>query len=273
MIDFHVHFFPERLFQAIWRVFEGEGGHWNVRYKVHGEALVDYLREAGVERFVALPYAHKPGVAAGLNDFMAESAQRYPELVPFGTVYLGDPAPLAEARRCIEELGFLGLKLQPAVTREMPDDPRMFPIYELLEALGKIVLCHSGSAPQGWMFDGPERLARVLERFPRLRFVVAHCGAIEYEGFAQVAEQYPNVYFDTAMIRVDTPGFAGNDPGAAFFEQFSRRILYGSDFPNIPYDYAEQAAGIRSLGLGPVAESAIFHDNAAALLAAAGNGR
>lgn len=271
MIDFHVHFFPERLFQAIWRVFEGEGGHWDVRYKRHGEALVDFLRQAGVERFVALPYAHKPGVAASLNDFMAESAQRYPELCPFGTIYLGDPDPLGDARRCIEQYGFYGLKLQPAVSREMPDDPRMFPMYEILEARGKIVLCHSGSAPQGWMFDGPERLARILERFPRLRFVVAHCGAIEYEGFAQVAESYPNVYFDTAMIHVKTPGFAGNAPGAAFFRRFPSRILYGTDFPNIPYDYAEQANALRALGLDEDAEAALFRGNAAHLLDAAGN--
>lgn len=266
MIDFHVHFFPEKLFGAIWRVFEGPEGYWPIRYRVHGEALVDVLRAEGVSRFVSLVYAHKPGVAGPLNDFIAESSARYPELVPFGTVYAGDPDPLADAVRCIDEYGFHGLKLQPAVTREMPDDPRFFPVYELLEARGGIVLCHSGSAPQGWMFDGPARLRRIMERFPRLRFVVAHCGAVEYEAFAQVADDYPSVYFDTAMISVPCEGFQGNCPGRDFYTRYANRILYGTDFPNIPYEYATQAAGIRGLGLGEAIEARILGQNAASLL-------
>lgn len=266
MIDFHVHFFPERLFGAIWRVFEGPNGHWPIRYKLHGEALVDFLRGAGVTQFVALVYAHKPGMAAGLNDYIADSAARFPELVPFGTVYAGDPAPLEDAIRCIDEMGFRGIKLQPAVTREMPDDPRFFPVYELLEDRGAMVLCHAGSAPQGWMFDGPARLRRILERFPRLKFIVAHCGAVEYEAFAAVADDYPSVYFDTAMIGVPCAGFSGNSPDATFFARYADRILYGTDFPNIPYAYTAQADGIRALGLGESAESAVFRRNAARIL-------
>jgi predicted TIM-barrel fold metal-dependent hydrolase len=271
MIDFHVHFFPERLFGAIWRVFEGPEGYWPIRYRLHGDALVDFLRAEGVERFVSLVYAHKPGTAAYLNDFVAESAARFPELVPFGTVYAGDADPLADARRCIEGYGFYGLKLQPAVSQEMPDDPRLFPIYELLQARGRMVLCHSGSAPQGWMFDGPERLRRVMERFPKLRFIVAHCGAAEYEGFAAVAADYPSVYFDTAMISVPCEGFAGNCPGAAFYQRFQDRILFGSDFPNIPYEYHAQAAGIRALGLEAPITAKIFAENANKLLESVAN--
>jgi len=266
MIDFHVHFFPERLFGAIWRVFEAPGGHWPVRYKLHGDALVDFLRDAGVEHFVSLVYAHKAGVAASLNDFIAESAARYPELIPFGTVYAGDPDPLADAVRCIDDFVFQGLKLQPAVTREMPDDPRFFPIYELLQDRDKIVLCHSGSAPQQWMFDGPDRLRRIMARFPRLKFVVAHCGALEYEAFAAVAADYPSVYFDTAMISVPCEGFEGNCPGADFYHRHADRILFGSDFPNIPYAYEDQVRGIRGLNLGAKTETRIFGDNARTLL-------
>lgn len=266
MIDAHVHFFPERLFGAIWRVFEGPEGYWPVRYKLHGEALVDFLRSAGVQRFVSLVYAHKPGLAAPLNDFIAESASRFPELIPFGTVYAGDADPLRDAVRAIDEYGFQGLKLQPAVTHEMPDDPRFFPVYELLQSRDKVVLCHSGSAPQQWMFDGPERLRRIMERFPRLKFIVAHCGALEYEGFAAVASDYPTVYFDTAMISVPCEGFEGNCPGVDFYRRFADRILFGSDFPNIPYAYEDQVGGIRALNLGAAAEQGLFHDNAARLL-------
>ncbi|MBI3395586.1 MAG: amidohydrolase, partial [Spirochaetia bacterium] len=35
MIDFHVHFFPESVFKAIWRFFDADkSGLWKVRYKL-----------------------------------------------------------------------------------------------------------------------------------------------------------------------------------------------------------------------------------------------
>jgi predicted TIM-barrel fold metal-dependent hydrolase len=44
------------------------------------------------------------------------------------------------------------------------------------------------------------------------------------------------------------------------------RILLGSDFPNIPYPYCEQVAGLVRLGLGDDWLRGVLHDNAAGLL-------
>ncbi len=266
MIDIHVHYFPRPLFEAVWRVFEGPDGYWPIRYKLDGAAFVDQLRSEGVERFTTLVYAHKPGVADGLNAFVAEAAKAFPEILPWGTVFAGDPDPRASALRCFDDYGFLGLKLHPVVSGEMVDDPRLFPVYEVVQAREKILLVHAGSGPQGWMFDGPARVRRVLERFPALKLIVAHCGAVEFAAFSALALEFPTVYFDTAMVSVPVPGFAGNCPGADFYRRHADRILYGTDFPNIPYDYKDQAAAIRALNLGTTIERRIFHDNAAELL-------
>jgi len=42
---------------------------------------VETLRNKGVERFTSLVYAHKPGLAEYLNDFISELADRFPELI------------------------------------------------------------------------------------------------------------------------------------------------------------------------------------------------
>lgn len=267
MIDFHVHFFPERVFRRIWEVFDTT--YWPVKYHLHGAELVECLKEKGVERFTTLVYAHKPGMAEGLNEFVAEWAAREPALIPFGTVYSGDESPVATARRCFEEYGFIGLKLQPAVSREMVDDPRLFPVYEQMEAQGRIVLAHAGSGPQGWMQEGHERVRRVLEQFPNLTFVAAHCGAAEFSEFSALAEEYPKLYFDTAMISVPCEQFPGNCPGREFYLRHADRILFGSDFPNIPYAYEVQIEGVRGLGLGAEVEEKIFRENAIRLLGVA----
>jgi hypothetical protein len=52
------------------------------------------------------------------------------------------------------------------------------------------------------------------------------------------------------------PGRARKHPG--------RDVLLGSDFPNIPYAYADQIVGLVRLGLGELWLRAVCWDNAAA---------
>jgi uncharacterized protein len=267
MIDIHVHFFPASVFRAIWDYFEtASRGLWPIRYRLHGREHVDALASRGVERFTTLVYAHKPGLAAYLNDFVRESADEFPQLIPFGTVYAGDGGGEVEARRLFEEYGFYGIKLHPFVSGEELDDPRLFPVYDAMQALGKVLVCHPGSGPVYPQTDGADRVRAVLTRFPALKVVVAHCGALEYGDYAALAGDFEGVYFDTAMNCVHTHVFAGNCPGRDFFLAHEDRMLFGSDFPNIPYEYDDQVASLRGLGLGPRAEAKLFGGNAARLL-------
>lgn len=267
MIDMHVHFFPPAVFRAIWRFFENESaGLWPIRYKVFGKELVETLRSLGVERFPTLVYAHKAQMADALNDFVSQSAGQYPEILPFGTIFAADKDNSSRARSLFEERNFYGIKLHPFVSNEELDDPRFFPIYEMMEAMQRILVCHPGSGPNYHQNDGADRIGSILTRFPSLPIIIAHCGAIEYSNYAALADRYSNVYFDTAMNCVHTHVFANNCPGRGFFERFADRVLLGTDFPNIPYDYQQQLDAIKAFGLGPQAESAIFGGNAAALL-------
>src|SRR5260370_36924942 len=69
VVDAHVHLFPPRVFDAIWRWFENHA--WPVRYKLHSQQVIDFLFQRGGSRFVALHYAHKPGVAPSLHQYIA----------------------------------------------------------------------------------------------------------------------------------------------------------------------------------------------------------
>ncbi len=95
----------------------------------------------------------------------------------------------------------------------------------------------------------------MLAQFPTLTAVIAHMGAPDYEPFLALAERHERVHLDTTMVFTE------------FWESFSPfppslrprvadlglagKILLGSDFPNIPYPYAEQLAGLDRLDLGP----------------------
>ncbi|MCE9501541.1 MAG: amidohydrolase family protein [Leptospira sp.] len=267
MIDIHVHFFPESVFRAIWKFFEnGSKGLWKIKYKLHGEKIRDYLKSEGASRFTTLVYAHKPGMADFLNDYIYQSGQMIPELIPFGTIFAGDGEVKKTALRIFEDFHFFGIKLHPFVSNEELDDPRLFAAYEIMEGLGKVLVCHPGSGPVYQKLDGAKRLRTVLRQFPKLKVVVAHCGAFEYGNYLSLSDEFESVYYDTAMNCVHTEVFHDNCPGREFFLKYANRILFGSDFPNIPYSYTEQVDAIRHFHFEKTLENDIFFGNAKRLL-------
>lgn len=263
MIDVHVHFFPENVFRAIWNFFETRDARlWSVKEKVHGEALVQSLRGHGVKKFTTLVYAHKPGMAEYLNNFVRAQAEKFPEALPFGTIFAGDGSAEETARLLFEDYKFLGIKMHPFVTREDLDDARFFSVYERMEAKGKILLCHPGSAPVFKQTDGHARLGKILKQFPELKVIIAHCGAFEFDEYSALASEYEHVYFDTAMVCIPNGPFVASPDGKNFFLRHQDRVLFGSDFPNIPYAYDEQVQGLKRMQLGEDMEKKVFSENA-----------
>ena len=75
VVDAHVHLMPERLMAAIRNALHDVAG-WEFPHPTDRTAVESNLRAAGVDRYVALPYAHKPGIAAELNDWVLAPRRR-----------------------------------------------------------------------------------------------------------------------------------------------------------------------------------------------------
>jgi hypothetical protein len=133
-VDCHVHLFPDDLFSAIGKWFAGAG--WELPYPCRAADIVNWLAALGVESFWALPYAHKPGTAAGLNAYIADLARAHPQIVGFFTVHPADDDPAAIARRALDEQGLRGMKLHAEVQGMPVDDPRLDAVFDLLEERG-----------------------------------------------------------------------------------------------------------------------------------------
>jgi uncharacterized protein len=117
-------------------------------------------------------------------------------------------------------------------------------------------------------FTGPAPIARLLARHPALRLVVAHLGMPEYGEFLTLAERHPGVLLDTTMAFTSFI----DDAGAPFppgelprLRDLGDRVLLGTDFPNIPYSYADALEALERTGLGADWLRAVSRDNAAAL--------
>jgi hypothetical protein len=135
---------------------------------------------------------------------VAEAAKKHPsQIIPFGFVDLDAPDVVKQVDE-LHGMGFRGLGELEFVKKPYID-PSYFPVYELANRYGWIVLFHTGIVLRE-KFDEPEDVAsgrmrpihleEIARRFPKITVLGAHCGNPEYEWAAEVARWNPNVFFD-----------------------------------------------------------------------------
>lgn len=266
VVDAHVHLFPDSVFQAIWRWFDAYG--WPIRYKLKTPAVIDFLLSRGIGHIVALHYAHKPGMARWLNSYITEICREQPRVTGLATVMPGEP----EAEAILEEAfasGLAGVKLHCHVQCLAPDDERLHAIYAICAKHEKPVVIHAGREPKSpallcdpYELCAAERVENVLRDHPTLRLCVPHLGADEFDGYLRLIERHDNLWLDTTMLLAD---YFECVPPARLLSARPERILYGTDFPNLPYAWDRELVRIRKWGFGDDVLERILGANARAL--------
>ena len=269
IIDVHTHFMPEPVLRKVWAYCDSAGPltgrPWPIAYRDEEQVRLKTLREFGVRAFTALVYPHKPQMAAWLNGWSADFAARTPDCLHTAT-FFPEPAAGRYVTEAVES-GARIFKVHIQVGDFSPVDPLLTPVWEVLSAARIPVLIHCGSGPAPGRFTGPGPIAELLRRFPDLRLIIAHMGAPDYTDFLDIAERYPRIHLDTTMNFTDF--FDSQDP----FHEHERtrllalgdRILFGSDFPNIPYPYAHALYALDRLDLGDAWLRGACYENAAEL--------
>ncbi|MGN6609130.1 MAG: amidohydrolase family protein [Jatrophihabitans sp.] len=232
IVDSHVHLQPPRLAAAVREFFFRFLPEDVFAYPTDHELVLRALRAAGIGTVWNLPYAHKPGVAAGLNAASAElvATNPVPEVSVVGgcTVHVGDPSPADVLLAALDEHGLRVLKLHCSVGDYDVDDPRLDAMWSVVEARGVPTTVHAGhgvdGATAGSELDG---LSRVAARFPGAPLIVAHAAHPATDATVALLELHPNVHADLTPRITDE--VALDD---ATLEHFADRILFGSDAPN-----------------------------------------
>jgi predicted TIM-barrel fold metal-dependent hydrolase len=274
LADVHTHFLPPRMLRRVWEYFDGAGPlvgrSWPIRYKGSDAERVAHLRSMGVRMFSALAYAHRPGMAAGLNAWTMAFGQATPGCLPSATFY-----PEPEVARYVREALDAGARIFKVLLQVggfAPDDPLLDEVWGLLTEARVPVVVHAGHAPVGTEYTGPGPFGALMKRYPDLTAIVAHLGAPDYGPFLRMAADYERVALDTTMVFTGffdklAPFPAGALPLARDLG-LAGKILLGSDFPNIPYPYARQLSGLAGLGLGQEWLRKVCWDNPVALFPA-----
>jgi predicted TIM-barrel fold metal-dependent hydrolase len=251
IVDVHTHFMPKRVMDKVWAYFDSAGPligrAWHIEYRAAEDERVELLREFGVRLFSSLVYPHKADMAAWLNEWSADFAARTPDCLSTSTFY-PEPSAAAYVAEAIGR-GTRIFKAHIQVGDYDPNDPLLDDVWPMIEDANLPVVIHCGSGPQPGRFTGPEPIVALLQRYPRLPLVIAHMGMSEYRDFLDIADRFERVRLDTTMVFTRFTEQMMPFPPDEYprLHDLGDRILFGSDFPNMPHSYTEALSALVDL--------------------------
>jgi hypothetical protein len=265
VIDAHVHIFPRSMFSAVWKWFDDNG--WHIRYQMTSPRVFEFLLSHGIQHIIAFQYAHKPGIANMLNTYMAEKCSLFTNGVTgLATVFPGEP----HAEKLLQDAfdsGLGGLKLHAHVQCFDMNSDHMNHLYECCRINKKPVVMHVGREPKSsayrcdpYRLCSAEKLEHIVKDFPDLKICVPHLGFDEILAYKRMIEKYDNLWLDTTMAIADYFPIKGEIDLSCYR---SDRVMYGSDFPNIPYAWDRELKILKAKDISENALERIVHKNAA----------
>ncbi len=193
------------------------------------------------------------------NTEIAEAVSQFPDrFIGFGVIsprYGSGKDVQAEIDRCIQELGFKGLKLHPTLNEYYADSPVVYPVVEKAIHYDVPMLFHTWSDSH----SNPRNIDGLAKRYPGAKFILGHMGGDDWLDAIYIAGAHENVYLDTTdshgdlLVMKTAVEVAGAD-----------KILFGTDAPaiNIPSEMAK----VQHALISEDAKKKILGKNAARLL-------
>ena len=216
IVDADVHISPEK-----------EESH------ISAEEALRRMDRCGVERalcWLQPPYMREIDEA---NEYVFQATRRWPErIIGFGWANprLGLDRARDTVKKCVEEYGFAGVKLNGAQDDYVIDDPELaIPVVEAVAATGKVLAFHVGA--DAFENTHPFRVGRIATAFPDTRILMVHMGGVGWANLTrsavEVASEHPNVFLIGSAVRSYPILYAIETLGP-------ERLSFGSDTPFEP---------------------------------------
>ena len=155
-------------------------------------------------------------------------------------------ATAQEFRRYLETPQCVGIKIYLGYNSVYAADPRHYPLYRLAEEFDVRIVYHTGDLAGGHgmlKYAHPLTVDEVAKEFPKVRFVMSHCGNPWLLDAIEVAASNENVYLDlSGLLEGNFAGDVVYDKHKDYFSYIKMwlnyidrydKVLYGTDWPLI----------------------------------------
>ena len=252
IFDAHCHIYPEAIAP---KAVEGIEQFYEQLPFDHYDGTVGTLLstgcEAGISHFLVHSVATTPHQVSGINRFISsEVAGANGAFTGLGTLHPDSERPEQDFSE-LAALGLKGVKLHPDFQRFEADSPKAMHIYGLCMEAEIPVLVHTGD--HRFDYSNPERIARILRRFPKLRFV----GDFHYYATATLYMLLMKSHREKGLELVRKWG--------------ADRIMFGTDYPM--WKPQPEIDCLLAMGLKEDEYRRIFWDNAVRVFGLGGTGK
>ena len=215
--------------------------------------LLKQMDEAGAQRAVLV------GLAGYIdNHFVLEVCQRYPSrLIPcasFNPVAYSTPRQSRLAfRRELHNQSYRAWKLHPRLNRYNPLDPRCIAVLEELSSFGRRVPVWLDTLfyYRGGFMAKPvvDTIHELVGTFSSLTFVLLHAGGTWIAHLAEAIRDCPNAFLDLSFTLHRYRSTSLSSDIRNLVATFDRRLIFGSDFPEVSISSSLQSFHELTAGL------------------------
>jgi predicted TIM-barrel fold metal-dependent hydrolase len=254
IIDFHTHAFPEAVAS---KAVANIGNHYSIPMYGTGsiEDLIKNAKKANITYLVLHSTATRPAQVKNINNWVAEHSGG--RIIGFGTLHPDMDGIEQEFERIIS-LGLKGIKLHPDFQGFKADDPKLDKIYSVMENRLPLLI-HAGDANQD--NSSPERIARILDKFPKLTLIAAHLGGHMQWREAMEFLVGRNLYLDTSSALA----YMGTELSTKIIKAHgAKKIVFGTDYPAALH--TDELKRFMELNLSSEERQDILYNNAARIL-------
>ena len=234
------------------------------------DRLLAEMAESGIGYSCIMPDS-EPGPAVSDLDTSLELSGEEPRLFCLGTAHVPalEPSHVEKLETLASTGKIVGIKLYPGFEEFYPADPECRPLYEICLRHDIPVVFHSGETLlQIWRedYNHPREIARVAERLPDLKIVIAHFSQPHLEVCRDVILAFPHVHADiSSLAHPSVRQVCGQENIRQILEEVTSRqpekLLFGTDWPIC--DVGEHVKLVNSLRISEEARNLIFSGNAA----------
>jgi len=236
--------------------------------------VVAEFTAAGVEAcLVALDLETTVKTPPCTNDYVHGMWKRHPRRIIqcWGTLDPFKPDAIPEAKKAVEQLGFIGFHFHPIMQHFAVNDRRVYPLIEVINALKAAVMIDVGTTGMGAGLPGgmgarirhahPSAIDDLAADFPNLKIIAAHPGWPWVDETTAVLLHKGNVFWEMSGW---APKYLPEQLKKDIRGRLQDKVMFGSDYPSMPYERIFREWD--ELGYSPEMMEKLFHGNAERVL-------